>query len=96
MAADEIRFKPHPSWAKDEELLAKRIAAALNGDCQICPPFKQEMGVGDSRWVLDGSNDWWFRFYPETNECVIRYRYGGEHCAAALKGLKTFLEWRLG
>jgi len=100
-----IEFHVHGKWSP--RAVACRVAlligtgAKLNWgtsavDDPTHPPWWQ-----DDKFQLNGGNDWWLRpMYPESDDEPPRYRlsyrYETEDRAAAIEGLKPYLEWVFG
>lgn len=68
-----------------EEYIAERLAKIVGFE-DFCPPFKKDSGY---KWQLNGTNDWWMDFNPETREVTLAYRYDHNQM---LEGMKKFLE----
>lgn len=102
-----IEFQVHGKWSP--QAVACRVALLIGTAQELNwgengrgdegnPPWWDKH---DGKWQLNCGNDWWLRpIYPESSDQPptyrLSYRYETRGRAAAIEGLKPYLEWVFG
>lgn len=87
----KVKFPIGKNWT-EEERIAERAARVVVGVFEPDLFPVQDQLPGDTRWTLDGSNDWFLRIDSEARTATLKYRYGrGADAEAFMAALSLVL-----